>query len=207
MPIQINLLTEALAKEDLRKRDPVKRLAYAGALAIVLMLVWYSYVSLEHMVNSSNLSKVQAAIQTHANDYNQVMANLKAITNKQDDIKALSDLNSARFLQANLMNALQQLYVTNVSLTHIQLSQSYAPKGKTIVEQITLTLNAKDSSPNPGDQVNKYKDAINRLSYFKKNMISNDSVKLTDLSPPESDTDEKPFVLFTVECHLTEPKQ
>jgi hypothetical protein len=206
MPIQINLLTEALAKEDLRKRDPVKRLAYAGTLAIVLMLVWYSYVSLQHIVNSSNLSRIQAAIQAHANDYNKVTANLKDIANKQTAIKSLNDLSSARFLQANLMNALQQLYVTNVSLIHMDLSQTYALKDKSVVQQIILNLNAKDSSPNPGDQVNKYKDAISKLSYFKKRIISNDSIKLTDLSPPESDTDQKPFVLFTVECQLTEPK-
>ena len=36
MPIRINLLAEAIADEDLRRRDPVKRAIYGGAFVVAL---------------------------------------------------------------------------------------------------------------------------------------------------------------------------
>ncbi len=203
MPIQINLLTETLAQEDLRKRDPVKRAIFAGSLLVALMMVWYSSISLEHMVANSNLARVQGEIQAHTNDYNVVVANLKAITAKQNRLKALNTLSSARFLQGDLMNALQQLYVSNVCLTRMQVDQSYTSKdADSITEHTLLVLDAKDSSPNPGDQVNHSKDAIAQIDYFKSKLDSNEGVKLSNLSPPQTVSDSKPFVMFTIECRF-----
>jgi hypothetical protein len=203
MPIQINLLTEAQAQEDLRKKDPVKRAIFACALLVALTLVWYSSTSLEHMVAANDLAKVQSEIQAHANDYNLVVANLKKINDKQSHLKALNDLSSARFLQGDLMNALQQLYVSNVCLLHVQVAQTYTPKGPdSVLEHTVLTLDAKDSGPNPGDQVNHSKDAIGQLGYFKTNLDTPDGIKLFNLSPLESTPGTKPYVLFTIECHF-----
>ena len=42
MPIRINLLSEALAEEDLRRRDPVKRAIFIGVFLVALSLVWFS---------------------------------------------------------------------------------------------------------------------------------------------------------------------
>ncbi|MGC9941539.1 MAG: hypothetical protein ABSE48_06860 [Verrucomicrobiota bacterium] len=205
MPIQINLLTEALAQEDSRKRDPVKRAIFGGALAVVMMLVWFSSILLEHMVATSNLARVQAEIQAHENDYNVEVADLKKINEVQSRVDELNKLSSARFLQGDLMNALQQLYVPNVCLLHVQVSQSYTPTGSgSVVEHTVLTLDAKDSSPNPGDQVNRCKEAINELSYFRTNLEASDGVKLFNLSPQETAPGSKPFVLFTIECHFAD---
>jgi hypothetical protein len=205
MPIQINLLTEALAQEDLRKRDPVKRAIFGGSLAVVVMLVWFSSISLAHMVDNSNLARVQSEIQAHTNDYNVVVANIKRINDQQGRLDALKKLSSARFLQGNLMNALQQLYVPNVCLLHVQVQQTYTPQGAdSIVEHTVLTLDAKDSSPNPGDQVNRCKEAIGQLDYFKAHLAAKDGMKLFNLSPPESAPGAKPFVLFTIECHFSD---
>lgn len=189
----------------MRRRDPAKRAIFGGVLAVVVMLVWFSSILLEHMVANSNLSRVQAEIQQHANDYNLVVANLKKINEGQNRLNALRQLSSARFLQGNLMNALQQLYVSNVCLLHVQVLQSYTPQGSgAISEHTVLTLDAKDSSPNPGDQVNRYKEAIGQLDYFRTNLVTNDGVKLNNLSPTESAPGTRPFVLFTIECHFSD---
>ena len=210
MPIQINLLSEALAEEDSRRRDPVKRMIYLGAFLVALSLVWFSSIVLEHMVENGNLTQVQADIQAHTNDYNVVVSNLKKITDKQQRLEALQKLSSARFLQGNLMNAMQQLYVTNVSLAHLRVNQSYGHKdsqpGQTIAHTI-LTLDAKDFSSNSGDQVNHYKDALSGLNFFKTNLNSNNAVQLSNLSSTQTDTDGKPFVLLTLECHFTDQTQ
>ena len=205
MPIQINLLTEALAQEDRRKKDPVKRAIFAGALLVAVTLVWFSSASLEHMVANSNLARVQNEIQAHTNDYNVVVNNLKQINAQQNSLDALQKLSSARFLQGNLMNALQQLYVSNVCLLNMRLDQSYTPSGSgSVVEHVMLTLNAKDSSPNPGDRVNPCKDAIGQLAFFKSTLQTNNGVKLSTLSAPESVPGSKSFVSFTIQCRFSD---
>ena len=63
MPIRINLLAESLAEEDSRRRDPVKRAIYIGALLVVLSLVWYSSIWLNHMLANNELNRVKADVQ------------------------------------------------------------------------------------------------------------------------------------------------
>jgi len=42
MPIRLNLLAEAQAAEEARRRDPVKRAIWIGALLVSVVLVWSS---------------------------------------------------------------------------------------------------------------------------------------------------------------------
>jgi hypothetical protein len=209
MPIQINLLTDVLAEQELRKRDPARRAIYVGALAVVMMLVWYSSILLEHMVAKSNLDRIQSEIQARTNDYNTALASLRILHTGENRLKALDNLSSARFLQGNLMNALQQLYVSNVNLMRIEVSQHYLPsapdaKVSGITESTLVTLDSKDSSPNPGDQVNHYKAAIAQLDYFKARLAANDGLKLSSLSPPQAASGSSPSVLFTLSCRFTD---
>ena len=212
MPIQINLLAETLAEEDLRRRDPVRRSIYVGFLLVALSLVWYSSVWLQHIIAGSNLTQIEATIQDHNNDYNQVVDNLKKIADAHNRLDALHKLSAARFLQGTFLNSLQQLYTPNVQLTHLKLDQSYMhkstagtqaiPASSSVTEHIVLTLDARDFSPNPGDQVNHFKGLFGTQDYFKSRLDTNNAVSLVNLSPPQIMTDGKPYVMFTLECHF-----
>ena len=46
MPIRINLLAEAQALEEMRRKDPVKRAALAAGALVCLALVYSSYLQL-----------------------------------------------------------------------------------------------------------------------------------------------------------------
>jgi hypothetical protein len=223
MPVRINLLAEALAEEDLRRRDPVKRAIYLGALLVVLALVWWSSTLLEYMIEKNGLAQINADIQTHTDEFTQVQASQKKITDVQKRLEALEQLSAARFLQGNLLNALQQVYVPNVQLMRLTLDQKYVlnagvpPKTNTFgviaghpptaTEKTVLTLNAKDFSPAPGDQVNKFKNTVTGLNYFKAILDTTNGVRLSDLSPPQSAFDSKPYVLFTLECRFLDKTQ
>jgi hypothetical protein len=67
-------------------------------------------------------------------------------------------------------------------------------------ERIVLSLDAKDYSANPGDQVNKFKGAITTQSYFQSTLDQTNGVRLASLSSPQTGPDGRMFVLFTVEC-------
>lgn len=208
MPIRVNLLAEALAAEDMRRRDPVKRTLFGGAFVIVLVLVWSSSLLLKTMLAKKDVEQVQAEIDTRTNAYALVTGNLNKIAVARRNLSALEQLSNARFLQGNLLNTLQQVYVPNVQLRRVDVEQSYSVKAATKksaaenTEQITILLDAKDDSSNPGDNVNKFKDAISTQPFFQTRLAKSDAVRLSNLTAPQSGPDGKPFVLFTIECHL-----
>jgi hypothetical protein len=218
MPIRINLLSEALAEEDLRRRDPVKQAIYLGLFLFVLSLVWFSSAWLKSKMTQTNLSQIEEQIKTHQSENERVQADFKRIGESKRRLTALSQLNTNRFLQGNLLNAMQQVYVPNVQLVRLKIEQSYelkagtpaktndfgtvAGRPATSVEHITLTLDARDAGSNPGDQVNKYKNAIATSAYFKSSLDQTNGIKLSNLSPAQTSFSGKPFVLFTLNCRF-----
>ncbi len=217
MPIRINLLAEALAEEDLRRRDPVKRSIWLGALLVVFALVWFSSAFMEYILAKRTYANIQVEIQSKSNDVMVVKSNLKKIADSQQRLDDLNKLRAARFFQGNLLNTLQQIYLPNVQLIRLRVEQSYTLNGgvaaktnsfgvvpgrpPTSTEHILLTIDAKDYSPNPGDQVNRFKDRVLQSPYFKSCLQSNNAVRLTSLSSPQASVgDSKPYVLFSLEC-------
>ncbi|HEY1719114.1 MAG TPA: hypothetical protein VGH42_12580 [Verrucomicrobiae bacterium] len=217
MPIHINLLAEAQAAEEMRRRDPVKRVVFFGASFVILALIWSGMVEINAVLSNQRLTGVQVAIDTRTNEYDRALANQTKAAAAKSKLEALQKLQSSRFLQGNLLNALQQTVVNGVQLTRLRVDQSYVQTGGTdpqtngdrvimgrppiVRERIILSLDARDFSANPGDQVNKFKDAIASQSYFKAMLDKTNGIELTALSAPQNGPDGKPFVLFTVECH------
>ena len=220
MPIRINLLAEAKAAEELRRHDPVKRVIFCGAFLVVLMLVWSSSLLLEGMLAKKAVTDRRTQIELSTNEFQQVMINLQKIGEVKQKLEALKKLTDSRFLQGNLLNALQQVHVDSVRLIRLSVDQKYidregAPLPKnangvvltspsTVTEKIVVTLDARDSSANPGDQVNKMKDAVANQSYFKAMLNKTKGVQLISLSASQLSPDGKPYVLFTLECNFPE---
>jgi len=216
MPIRLNLLAEAQAAEDLRRRDPIKRVIFAGLLVVALMLVWWSWLQLRVMVAHTNLSQIEGQIQSHSNAYQVVLVSQKRIAEAKNNLAALQKLTNDRFLQGNLLNALQEATVPGVQLMKLQVDQTYVAteatpaqtddthvtRGRpgTVTEKIVVTLDARDFSSSPGDQVNKFKGAISQQPYFQAELDKTNGVRLTNLSPPQIGPDGKPSVTFTLQC-------
>ncbi len=216
MPIRINLLAEALIAEDLRRRDPAKRAIFAGALLVAVALVWSSSLLLKEMLAKKDLTQVQSEIQTRTNEYDRVVLNTKKIADSQNKLDDLKKLSSARFLQGSLLNALQHATVPGVQLTRLRVDQEYfntegtksqttrfgivAGRPPIVTERVVVTLDARDSSANPGDEVNKFNDAVAQQTYFQSMLDKTNGVRLASLSAPQTGPDGKPYVLFTLEC-------
>lgn len=209
MPIYLNLLAETQAAEDLRRRDPVKRVIIAGLFIMAAMLVWYSWVLLEVMNANRGLSQAQFQIDSHANAYQEGVTNSARIAIDKMKIEGLRKLTNARMLQGNLLNALQKINVDNVQLTGVKVDQAYIVTSKpaAATEKIVVTLNARDSSANPGDQVGKYKDALAREPYFQAMLDKTNGIRLADESALEQDQNGKSYVSFTLECHFPDQKR
>jgi hypothetical protein len=219
MPIRINLLAEAKAAEELRRHDPVKRVIFVGALAVALTLVWSSSLQLQTMLSKKEVSDRQTEIAARTNEFQHVLTDQKKITAAKEKLNALKKMTNSRFLEGNLLNALQQVTVDGVRLTRLKVDQDYFPaagtpsqtnkngvilgRPSTVTEKIIVWLDARDSSANPGDQVNKFKEAVASQSYFKATLNKTNGVQLINLSAPQA-VDGKTCVLFTLKCNFPE---
>ncbi len=220
MPIHINLLAEAQAAEELRRRDPVKRALFIGASLVVVSLMWSGVMKINTILAQERLAGVQGSISAQTNSFQRVEGDLKKIAAIQLKLTALQKLQAARFLQGNLLDALQHATVEGVQLTKLHVDQSYiftdgtaaqtngtqvtAGRPATVKEKIIVRLDARDASPNPGDQVNTFKDVIAKQAYFRALLDKTNGVQLAN--PPSAPQTEggKPYVLFTLDCRYPE---
>jgi len=219
MPIRLNLLAEAKAAEEQRRRDPVKRAIWLGATLVSLMLAVSSYLQLRSTIAKGELSRVEGQLGARTNEYRQVLTSQRKLSEVKEKLAALNQLATNRFLNGTLLNALQQTTIDDVQLIRLRTEQSYAlieavkPKtndderitpGKpaTATEHMQITLDATDGSANPGDQVNRFKEAVITNRFFRRTLVATNAISLKNLSAPQiSPATGKACVLFTLEAH------
>jgi hypothetical protein len=218
MPIRINLLAEAHAIEDLRRRDPVKRAIWGGVLLVVVILAWASSLQLKVMMANRELHKVSNQLAMRTSEFQQVLANQASLAESNRKLSLLQQMATNRMLHGTLLNALQKTTLDDVELTRLKTDESYVyneeikaktnstssrvipGKPATVTERVVLTLEARDHGPNPGDQVNRFKQTVSQDVYFKGILGKSSEVRLANLSPPQMGPDGKLFVLFNIEC-------
>lgn len=221
MPIRLNLLAEAQAVEEQRRKDPVKRAIWAAVLLIAAVLAWASSLQLKAIVSNNVLGDITSQMNACTNEYKQVVEMQKKTSDMTQKLIALQSLTTNRFLNGTLLNALQQTTVENVQFVHLRLNQTYQlaeeTKPKTnsgnvvpgspakVTEKLVLTLDGADSSPNPGEQVARMKDTISSYTYFQENLDNTNPVLWKNSSSPQISPDTgKAIVTFTLECRYSE---
>ena len=219
MPIRINLLAEAQAAEDLRRRDPVKRAILAGACLVLIIVVWISTLQVKIIANNSSLGTLQSRLNSRTNQYTQILLDKQNLQDVKSKLTALNRLAANRFLQGTLLDAPMHATVDGIQLLHLRTEQTFevVPEIKAIIEEgrttkagkpasstehVKLLLDAKDTSPYPGnEQISKFKEVLAQTPYFLARQISTNNIMLKGLSTPQVDGETgKPFVSFSLEC-------
>jgi len=224
MPIRINLLAEAQAAEELRRKDPVKRAIILGVACVVAMVAVSVFIQLQVMNTNRKAEQFSKQIAAITNDYVEVKLDQDRAEQLNSNIRGLDILASERFLNGTLLNALQKVYVDNIQVIQVRAEENYtytdevkskptagtpgAPKvtkPATSAEKIILIIEARDTSASPGEQVTKYKDALSKNGYFQKLIGTNNQLRLVNRSPPQMMPDSgKLGVQFTLEAQLPE---
>jgi len=220
MPIRLNLLAEAQALEDQRRRDPVKRALWIAVLLVTLMLAWAGSLQFKAFFAQQALKATAASMATIANDYRKVVDGEKRIAEDNYRLRSLYALTTNRFLYGNLLDAIQHSVLDDVQLTALKVDQSYAivagtkaktnsnlsvtpAKPPTSTERIVITLDGVDSSASPGDQVTAYKGLLNTNAYFQSLLGRTNQFTLKSLSAPQVDPlTGRAVVLFSLEAAL-----
>jgi hypothetical protein len=216
MPLRINLLAEAQALEEMRRRDPVKRAIWVGVLLGVLVFIWSGYLQSKTMIAARQLSQLESKLHSNTNEYQQVLASKKKLDDATLKLAKLQQLTTNRFLAASVLDALQHITVDDVQLTHLATLHEYVfteevkrktnsdgveigkYKPATTIEKITLKLDAKDTSD--GDQWVKFKTAVTDCQYFQTVLGKKHEVRVSGNLATALNPEGKKVATFSLEC-------
>ena len=223
MPIRINLLAEAHATEEERRKDPVKRGTYVAAFIVALVVLWTVTLQLRIIGARSQLRGIDAKWKGIEKGYQTAVEAQKKNIEAEQKLAALFGMTTNRFLWGNLLNGFQQTLggVQDVNVVRLRGDQSYSiaegtpprtngtvitpGKPGTATEKIVVKIDAMDISQQPGKRVNQFKESIARAAFFKDNLSKTNGVLLTGRSAPQfKQANQQPFVMFTLECNLPE---
>src|SRR5580658_4135807 len=114
MPIRINLLAEAQALDEMRRKDPVKRTIWVAGFIVCVVLIWIGKLWMDVNFAQGDRDKFENELKSKTAKYNAVndeLAKTKAVDGK---LAQLDSLHTNRFLWAPVLNALQKTMVPNI---------------------------------------------------------------------------------------------
>ena len=91
MPIRINLLAEAKSQEEMRQRDPVKRVILAGMILATLLLAYSSSLMVQKLKIRGEVNRLEQDMASRKSEYAQILENQK---NLVDGIKKIKETNN-----------------------------------------------------------------------------------------------------------------
>jgi len=222
MPISLNLLSEAKAAEELRRKDPVKRGIFIAGFIVFLVVLWSSTLQFKIIAANSELKRLDARWKEIEKNYQHAIDTRKRAADTEIKLAALQNLTTNRFLWGTALNAVQQTLggIEDVQVMRIKSEQVYhqneevrprrdggrSSPGRpaTSVEKISITLDAVDRGSQPGGSVSRFKESIASVPYFQTGLAKTNGVLLTSLSAPQPGANGQPQVLFTLQCFFPE---
>jgi hypothetical protein len=230
MPIRINLLAEAQAAEEARRRDPVKRTMWVAGVLIVIMLGWGGIELSKAMMANSVYQAEEAIWKGLVAQYGEVKTNNMRALDLEKKIDALTDLSTNRFLWGSTLNSLQNCLNTpnpladQIQLIRVSGNQNFvqisgtppkkaenrviAGKPAQSIETVNLVIEGKDYG-NPIDQnYLKLRTNLWNVPYVKAKLGSIDSIRLLTVNQQQTpDAEGKLFTTFVLECKFPEKKR
>jgi hypothetical protein len=223
MPIRINLLAEAQAAEQARRRDPVKLSAWIGGFIICLVALWSLKLQFDIYFVGKALKSQEAQWSSLQKQYSQVLTNRAMTTKLEGNMASLERFSTNRFLWGSLLDAIQQTTVDDIVVRgikgsivykHVEFVPAKDIDGKKIpavpaasIEQVTVLIDGRDFGPPEDQTYSKYKDKLNGFPFFLPRIAKGGGFKLGDnLGRVTADPQDaaRRFVDFTLSCKFPE---
>src|ERR1044071_4010180 len=126
MPIRINLLAEAQAAEEMRRKDPVKRSIWIGGFIVFVVLLISATLQFKIIATRSEVGALQASWKTIEKQVQEVNEHRNSTRDIEKKLSAIDQFTTNRMLWANALNALQHTPVTGVQFVHLRTEQVFA---------------------------------------------------------------------------------
>lgn len=225
MPLRINLLAEAKAAEELRRKDPVKRAVWIGCLIVALMGFWSAQKQTQLMLARAELARLVATYAKDEKSFIQVNEVNRKLGDMETRLNALVRASTNRILWGSALHALQQTVTDDITFTRFRADQSYrqeagvAPKrvdGKTVpgrpasaTETLKVVIDGRDYARIDEQNYNRFKTALTTNSYFGPRLEGSPGFRLANLSQPVADPLKggREYVAFSFEAQFPEIKR
>jgi hypothetical protein len=225
MPIRLNLLADAQAAEELRRKDPVKRAMWVSGFIIFVVVLWSTSLQLKVFIAKSELQRTESQWKSMEKPHKQLTEGLRKGADVERKIEALVKLSTNRFLWANMLQSLQVSLVPNVHVTHFRSEQNYlvveptaerkTPSGTipakpgSSLEKIGMLIEARDYGQETDQNYNKFKAALAGAPLLKSLIPGPDAVRLIHKSSLMLDPIDptKTYMSFSLECQFPEVKR
>jgi hypothetical protein len=223
MSIRINLLAEAQAAEESRRKNPVKLAIWVASFAVTLVLLYTLKLQLDIMFNKQKYNSIEQAWKENNDKYKEVTNNIAKTSEMDRKLAALDELSTNRFYWGPVLNALQQTMIKDIQIIKMTGEQKYVkldakttgvgaskvtiPGG--VIEKDSLYIDAKDYDPN-AQNYDKFKETLSNFPFFAKLLGPRNAFVLDGtLSTPTVDATDpsKQFVVFKLASHFTEVKR
>src|SRR5437868_2630643 len=169
MPLRINLLAEAQAAEEMRRKDPVKRAVWLGGFVVFVVLLYAATLQFKIMAVRSELKTLDVGWKSIEKRVKEVNDHRNSTRDVEQKLAALDQFTTNRLLWATALNAFQQTVVDGVQLVKIRAEQTFfanegakahtteagvtiSAKPATATERTTIIIEGRDYSLRPGDQ-------------------------------------------------------
>ncbi|MBM3880246.1 MAG: hypothetical protein FJ387_11090 [Verrucomicrobia bacterium] len=218
--IRLNLLAEEQAAEQLRRRDPVKRATWVGALAVGVMVVWAIAQQFEVIQSNEQLTQKEAEWRRLEKPDQLVRTNRAKTISMERRLAALERLSTNRFLWSGPLNALQfaLTQVGSVQVTELVPRQTYKPtkeikdergailKPKTAIENTSLIIRARDFADVSAGNHTRFMEAVAREPYFRARLQPGQPYELVEPRSKGSGDDKRveEGAVFGVEFRFVE---
>lgn len=223
MPIRINLLAEAHAAEEERRKDPVKRGGYVAAFIVACVALWAVSLQLKIAGAKRELGQIEVKWKAIEKGYQGAVDAQKTSLDVETRLGALHQMTTNRFLWGNVLNAFQQTLnnVDGVHVVKLKTEQAYLlgdgtptrTNGTTVIpgkpptstERVSMTIEAMDVSAQPGKRVNQFRESIASVPFFKDVLNKTNGVMLLSRSAPQNSADGRhTFVMFSLKATFPE---
>jgi hypothetical protein len=216
--IRINLLAEALAEEELRRRDPVKKAYVAAGLLVGFTVGWLLYAR-DRATKAVDLLAEQELKWTKLRPRCADVTNNRVRTREIESIvlPALERFSTNRFLWSHVLDALQYCMITNIEVTQLLGSHNYTnksysvdllkraipgpPRVTSVTETVTLTLTCNDLAPDAARNHIMFMDNLVSNRYFREHLRTPTPYE-PGVKRPGDPANKTPGV-FTFTCYFT----
>jgi hypothetical protein len=201
MPIRINLLAEAQAAEEMRRKDPVKRSIWIGGFAVFVVLLIGATLQFKIIAARSEVNTHVGSWKTIEKQVQEVNDHRNSTRELERKLSALDQFTTNRMLWASALDAFQHTGIEGVQLVRIRTEQIFTlneevrgrtnetgqatGKPATVTEKIYVHVEGKDFRA--GEQVQRFKESLQAYPYFEARLDKTNRIQLTSLSAPQPD--------------------
>jgi hypothetical protein len=199
MPIRINLLAEAQAAEEMRRKDPVKRSIWIGGFVVFVVLLASATLQFKIIAARAEVTALEGNWKKIEKDVQEVNDHRNGTRELEKKLSAIDQFTTNRMLWAKALDALQHTPVQGIQLVHLRSEQTFAlnepsktrtnspsaARGPTVTEKTILTLEGKDYTM--GDKVQEQKQSLAKNAFFEAHLQKTNKIQLTSLSAPQTE--------------------